>query len=96
MMRIGPRRYMQNCQDAAYYEGQIESILNLSGKRVFAHLRSNGVVYSLIGTLLEDLGEHAPKDPGLSIPYQARQYMELYHYMRRQSTLWRTPSRWGR
>ncbi len=63
-MHCGPKQHVQDCQDASYYERQIESILNLSGKQVSTHLRSNGMMYSLIGTLLEELGADDPKDPG--------------------------------
>lgn len=80
LMHCGPQRYVQNCQDAAYYEEQITSILNLSGKHVSTHLRSNGIMYTMIGTLLEELGAADPKGPDLSIPYQARQYMELHYH----------------
>ncbi len=80
LMRCGPERYVQDCQDASYYEDQIRSILDLSGKRVSTHLRSNGVMYNLIGTLLDELGADDPKGMGISIPYQARQYMDLHYH----------------
>ena len=80
LMQCGTKRFVLNCRDAAYYEEQIASILDLSGKRVSTHLRSNGVMYNLIGTLLEELGADDPMGLDFSIPYQARQYMELHYH----------------
>ena len=44
LMHCGPKQHVQDCQDASYYERQIESILNLSGKQVSTHVRSNGLL----------------------------------------------------
>ena len=56
LMHCSPQRYVLSCQDAAYYESQIRSILILSGKQVSTPLRSNRMMYSHIGTLPEKLG----------------------------------------
>ena len=37
-------------------------------------------LYNLIGTLLEELGAKDPADLDCSIPYQARQYMDLHYH----------------
>lgn len=86
LMRCGPKRFVQNCRDAAYYEDQIKSILDISGKQVSTHLRSNGVMYNLIGTLLEELGADDPAELDCSVPYQARQYMDLHYHDNLQIT----------
>ena len=80
LMRCGPKRFVQDCRDASYYEDQIRSILDISGKQVSTHLRSNGVMYNLIGTLLEELGADDPEELDCSVPYQARQYMDLHYH----------------
>ena len=80
LMRCGPKRFVQDCQNAAYYERQIASILDISGKRVSTHLRSNGVMYTLIGTRLDELGEDDPAGLDCSVPCQARQYMDLHYH----------------
>lgn len=80
LMHCGPQRYVLNCKDAKFYEQQIEIILGICGKQVSTHLRSNGILYGLIGTLLEELGADDPKSLDMSIPYQAQQYMELHYH----------------
>ena len=37
-------------------------------------------MYNLIGTLLEELGADDPEDLDISIPYQAKQYMEMHYH----------------
>lgn len=80
LMRCGPLRYVLDCPRASWYEERIVEILDLPGRGVSRHLRANGALYSLIGTLLEELGADDPKDYGVSIPHQARQYMELHYH----------------
>jgi len=80
LMCCGPKRFVQTCQNAVYYENQIATILDISGKRISTHLRSNGIMYNLIGTLLEELGADDPADLDISVPYQARQYMDLHYH----------------
>lgn len=83
-MQCGPRRYVLDCRDASYYERQIEYILGLSGSQTAIHLRANGTMYHLIGTLLDTLGAEDPKELDRSIPDQAKQYMELHYHNRLQ------------
>lgn len=80
LMHCGQKGFVLDCGDAAFYEKQIEALLNISGKRVSTLLRSNGMMYGIIGMLLEELEADDPKDWDLSIPYQARQYMELHYH----------------
>ncbi len=54
--------------------------MSITGKQLSTHLQSNGILYSLIGTLLEELGADDPEDLDMSIPYQAQQYMELHYH----------------
>ena len=56
LMRCGPQMYVLDCQDAALYLERIEAILRIADKGISGHLRSNGIMYDLIGTLLEELG----------------------------------------
>ncbi len=80
LMQCGPQRFVLNCQDATFYQTRIENILRIAGKGLSTHLRSNGMMYDLIGTLLDELGADDPAEFGLSIPFQARQYMELHYH----------------
>ena len=80
LMHCDPRRFVIDCMDAAFYERQIEIILGISGKQMSTHLRSNGIMYSLMGTLLEELGADDPEDLDMSIPYQAQQYMDQHYH----------------
>lgn len=80
IMHCDSRRYVLDCKDARFYERQIEFILSITGKQLSTHLQSNGILYSLIGTLLEELGADDPEDLDMSIPYQAQQYMELHYH----------------
>lgn len=80
LMQCGPQMYVLDCQDAAFYLGRIEAILRIAGKGISTHLRCNGMMYDLIGTLLEELGADNPANFGMSIPFQARQYMELHYH----------------
>lgn len=80
LMQCGPRQFVLDCQDAAFYQARIEAILRIAGRGISTHLRSNGMMYDLIGTLLEELGADDPADFGMSIPFQARQYMEFHYH----------------
>lgn len=80
LMHCGPKRFVLDCRNVSFYERQIEHILNISGKQISTHLQSNGIMYNLIGTLLEELGADDPEDLDISIPYQAKQYMEMHYH----------------
>ncbi len=80
LMQCDKRRFVIDCKNAIFYEKQIEHILNISGKHLSTHLKVNGIMYHMMGTLLEELGADDPEDLDFSIPYQARQYMEMYYH----------------
>ncbi len=80
LMQCDARRFVINCKNAAAYEKQLEHILNTSGKQLSTHLKVNGMMYHMLGTLLEESGADDPKDLNFSIPYQAQQYMEMYYH----------------
>ena len=80
LMHCGSKRFVLDCRNVSFYERQIEHILNISGKQLSTHLQSNGIMYNLIGTLLEELGADDPEDLDISIPYQAKQYMEMHYH----------------
>ncbi len=80
LMQSSTKRFVIDCKNTAFYEKQIEFILNISGKQLSTHLKVNGIMYHMIGTLLEELGADDPKDLDFSIPYQAQQYMEMYYH----------------
>lgn len=80
LMECDERRFVIDCKDTIFYEKQIEIILNISGKQLSSHFRINGIMYHMIGTLLEKLGADDPEDLNFSIPYQAQQYMEMYYH----------------
>lgn len=80
LMQCDKRKYVIDCQNSMFYEKQIEFILNISGKQLSTHLKVNGIMYHMIGTLLEQLGANDPEDLDVSIPYQAQQYMEMYYH----------------
>ncbi len=80
LMQCDARKFVMNCDNTKFYEKQIEHILNISGKQLSTHLKVNGIMYRMFGTLLEESGADDPDDLDVSIPYQARQYMEMcYH-----------------
>lgn len=80
LMQCDKRQYVIHCKNTAFYEKQIEFILNISGKQLSTHLKVNGIMYHMIGTLLEESGADDPEDMDVSIPYQAQQYMEMYYH----------------
>lgn len=80
LMQCDARQFVINCKNAIAYERQIEYILNISEKQLSTHLKVNGIMYYIMGTLLGELGADDPKDLNFSVPYQARQYMEMYYH----------------
>lgn len=80
LMQCDMRQYVIDCNNTTFYEKQIASILQISGKQLSTHLKVNGIMYHMIGTLLEELGADDPEDMNFSIPYQAQQYMEMYYH----------------
>lgn len=80
LMQCDKRQFVINCANTAFYEKQIEFILNISGKQLSTHLKINGIMYRMMGTLLDESGADDPEDMDVSIPYQAQQYMEMYYH----------------
>lgn len=80
LMQCSPAKYVLGCEDASRYERMIETILRMPGKGIARYLRSNGLMYELIGTLFEELGADDPASFGMSAPFLAKQYMELHYH----------------
>lgn len=71
--------YVLDCESADGYAARIESVLRIDGRGMAKHLRSNGMLFDLIGTLLDEKGADEPGRFGMSIPFLARQYLDLHY-----------------
>ncbi|MBE6072656.1 MAG: helix-turn-helix domain-containing protein [Clostridium butyricum] len=72
--------YVFDCQDTSYYMDKIKTILDFSNNKLSSLLKINGVMYDIIGNLLEESGVDFIDNFDISIESQAIRYMDLHYY----------------
>lgn len=80
LLQSSQQEFVLDCQDSSYYQDRIKTILNISNGKLSSFLKINGIMYDIIGTLLEETGVNFTDDFDLSIPSQAMRYMDLHYY----------------
>lgn len=73
-------KYIFDCTDSSYYQDRINTILNLSNNKLSSILKINGIMYDIIGNLLDENGVDFTENFDVSIESQAINYMNLHYY----------------
>lgn len=72
-------QFVYDCQDAAHYEAIIASILDSSDDTFSSFLKINGLMYSLLGDLTEEIGI-LNQTSNQQISTLARHFMDLHYH----------------
>ncbi|MEO1771597.1 AraC family transcriptional regulator [Candidatus Enterococcus ferrettii] len=81
LLQSSKQNYVLDCSDAAFYEKEISKILSLNHNNRSSYFKINGIMYNIVGTLLEEV---QPNDSAniheASAAFQAMRYMDLHYH----------------
>jgi AraC-like DNA-binding protein len=80
LLQYSNQEYILDCIETSYYQDRVYSILDISNNKLSSLLKINGIMYDIIGNLLEESGANFTEDYDVSIPSQAIRYMDLHYY----------------
>ncbi|WP_106449619.1 AraC family transcriptional regulator [Trichococcus alkaliphilus] len=81
LMQSSEEHFVLDCADAELYETKIMKIIDMSNDDSTASfLKINGVMYDIIGTLLEECIKHSNTTYSSSVSSKAVRYMDLHYH----------------
>jgi AraC-like DNA-binding protein len=72
--------YVIDCKDAGYYQNKVNEILEISDNKLSSFIKINGLMYEMMGNLLEASGGDQDADVTMSMATQAARYMDLHFH----------------
>ncbi|WP_242703841.1 AraC family transcriptional regulator [Candidatus Enterococcus moelleringii] len=81
LIQSSEQGYVMDCENASFYEDEVNRILALNHNNRSSYFKINGIMYNIVGTLLEEVqAKDAASVHDASAAFQAMRYMDLHYH----------------